>query len=105
MRRETKFSKGPWVPFWESVNSTSCDIVVASDPNNRICTTCAGNEGEVEIANSHLIAAAPDLYEKAETLVLMHVAEQEGLRPPTPQQWMDAVDELGTALAKARGEA
>jgi hypothetical protein len=50
-----------------------------------------------EIANAHLIAAAPDMYE-ALSMTLSHLPD------PDCAIWRDVHDRIIAALAKARGE-
>lgn len=33
-------------------------------------------------------------------LLNLHIAEQEGMNPPTPQEWIDAVDRAAEALGE-----
>lgn len=53
----------------------------------------------VETAISGAIdEATKELKEKARALIDLHMAEQEALRPPKPEQWYKAVDELSKLL-------
>ena len=109
------FTPGPWVIYPVSVNSYSCDIVRADDTNDRVAVTCPN--GEVELHNARLIAAAPEIYEALQNLVDDCLILAEGLNdyPPCTQPSVPrneasrklkqyAADCL-SALAKARGEA
>lgn len=101
----TKFTKGPWVQkndsdedvVWveDSIGQYICDLYHIAD--KKVFTK------ENAIANSHLIAAAPDLYEALELAnkVLIECS-----------QFLDCMDletdmalrKNDMALAKARGE-
>lgn len=97
MSEETKWTKGPWSLADE--NNQTYEVQLGSEHN----LTCSLNrqdnntgkfviERDEMIANGHLIAAAPDLYEALEAMVSYGREHGHGLR---------IADE---ALAKARGE-
>lgn len=101
---EHKWTPGPWrAGHFSSV--VGCPVVAQPDPA-RNSIIVAGTRGAVAsesdafvaeiVANAHLIAAAPDLYEALEALL-------QGGQPAwvDPPEWIAARD----ALAKARGEA
>lgn len=120
---DTKFTPGPWwaaigkdqpVPYYRGLVA-----VLSSDPYISICTgetgdqsgrTCGGDEWE---ANAALIAAAPDLYEAAETelnaLLFARTLLAEYERQVSGDTFNSpvinsAIDDARAALAKARGE-
>jgi len=80
---ETKFTPGPW--FADFV-----DYAAVIDADDNIVCVC---EPENCKANTHLIAAAPDMYKTLEWL--LHIHSIPGI----------ARGEIQKALAKARGEA
>jgi hypothetical protein len=81
---ERKWTPGPW--------SIGSDLTFG--PNGwGVGVIVAANTGDT-IADAHLIAAAPDLYEALDALY-------ESDTPPDFELWMKAK----AALAKARGEA
>ncbi len=86
------WTPGPW--WWE--------VTVLESERREVLTTrsrLAMGTGE-DIANTHLIAAAPDLYEALERILRMPV---NGV---PLRDWEDySVKEALGALAKARGEA
>ena len=93
---ETKFTPGPWY---------ADGVYVCDSDDNNICDL----EQENWEPNSYLIAAAPDLYEALEEVLL---AERFSNRPPVTvyqaEEKLDrikyAVNKAEAALAKARGE-
>lgn len=100
------FTKGPWKV--NSFNSgVSTDYVPDSDRtsgygagNDFICDLNDGeyheyHNNEEQIANAHLIAAAPELYEALEA-----AANSSGFQ----YMFSDTRDKINAALAKARGE-
>ena len=100
---EPRFTPGPW-EFLEAYShddeySASRPLTVCSDSNDDLANVFSSNDSTVSIArdqaiaNAHLIAAAPDLYEALAVVV------QEWGRPYSPD-WNRA----RAALAKARGE-
>ena len=106
---ETKWTPGPWVydpdfePEDEPVIWTAGDIADAV----AYLSTSAPNSDEEIVANAHLIAAAPELYEaleRAKQCVATHdhafeesVTEFEALL----KCWLK---DANAALAKSRGE-
>lgn len=89
---ERKWTPGPWVwrtgkGSWQgSIEPDICDF--GDDTHYYPSEGTPPNE-----ANAHLIAAAPDLYEALERLVI----ELDG-------SGMEWADDANIALAKARGE-
>lgn len=107
----TKWTPGPWVLIDSPDNDDAAHCVDAIDPKDGVIfEVCAvWGEGrfeartEMSLANAHLIAAAPDLYEALESSIPMldQLLRDSGI----------SEDEIGgilypkiTALAKARGE-
>lgn len=93
---EAKFTKGPW--HYEVISDT-----VEAGQHTTVCNMdigCNQDENEENIANAHLIAAAPDLYEALYRLTrdceIAGLQEQAGF-----DCWISMAN---TALAKARGE-
>lgn len=84
---ELKATPGPWEPRH--------DELVAKDGNTVAIFLCCGGQ-EVNAANAHLIAAAPELYEALEMMLKM--VEFGGFGKDA------AMDTARSALAKARGE-
>lgn len=99
---ERKWTSGPWgvgeynqlsdeieitaeAGFY--VSSIDCDGVYDAD----------GGEGSIMIANAHLIAAAPDLYEALEYMMVCH-------RDIHDKECERALSMTKAALAKARGK-
>lgn len=91
-----KFTPGPW--------RTDCRLIggqirITQVPNaNMTVAQVNGRQGEQE-ANARLIAAAPELLEALERLMLSRDASWTG-----GHDWEEALDEAAAALAKARGE-
>lgn len=61
-----KYTKGPWQAvnnghYWDIKPVSDCQALASTQENEHI-----GIDGEVEEANAHLIAAAPDMYEALE---------------------------------------
>ena len=97
---EIKFTPGPWLIAGESAT-----FVYALGPEGTNVFWCdvqaAGRERASRdelIANAHLIAAAPELYEALESARTWvdECGAQAGLQA--------ILDEIDAALAKARGE-
>jgi len=84
---ETKFTPGPWEISSEWTDTGSHYTCISAD--NAI-DDIVGEHGVMGTANTHLIAAAPDMYALIET-----ISNREGL-------W--SMNDLQVALAKARGE-
>lgn len=101
---ETKFTPGPWVIDPETRPSEVCTIHGMPRDERTNYQGWAYVRGELgywdsspdeEMANAHLIAAAPELYEALEAM--LEECEDDEFAPHV----MDAK----AALAKARGEA
>lgn len=97
----TKFTPGPWANSGPTQYSEQSEWIYGGPHRARVAQVQFGlNYGqdmEAEVAaNAHLIAAAPELYEAAENLVIAIGMgwELDGV-----------VDVMNAALAKARGEA
>ncbi|MGB1281192.1 MAG: hypothetical protein ACPG5V_14630 [Vibrio cyclitrophicus] len=104
---EAKFTKGEWIVYVESddFGRQSYDEIVIGmasyndDPYGHYCMHKVVIEdeetSEEALANAHLIAAAPDIYEYLEGLYqnLCSIGDDS-----------ETVDEIKTLLAKARGE-
>jgi len=58
----------------------------------------------IEPADARLIATAPELLDALDALLDLHIAEQEGIDPPKPKDWMKAVTQAKAVVAKAKGE-
>ena len=95
---ETKWTPGPWVydPDFEPEDEPA--IWTAGDIADAVAylSTSAPNSDEEIVANAHLIAAAPELYEAL--LAVVDCWDRGGLE-------VDALIEgARAALARARGE-
>ena len=113
MINKTKFTPGPWQAFIDDTGDkwTGWPISISSvnDIDKSIVRT--GGQWPYEwdaaisqreaVANAHLIAAAPEVYEKLEKLV--ERVEQIQYDHNTSDGDL-ALDEARAALAKARGE-
>jgi len=103
----SKFTPGPWEIGDE--NNASCevcprdvDITISMSRYDRFSDKFLIERDEM-LANAHLIAAAPDMYEALDTLVAvvgLTAFKHEGQR----QVLQEAVDLSVAALKKARGE-
>lgn len=101
MASEAKHTPGPWKakpsPYHDDVF-----IVQAGMPTNRVLARFGSDDepvDETDLANAHLIAAAPDMYEALEMVVRgQESAEATGDAEPHPV-WEIA----RAAFAKARG--
>lgn len=86
---ERKWTPGPWV-----ADVVECGAFQVMVPGKVICTRANwSSNAPASVANAHLIAAAPDLYEALEMA----------------QLWLDVdgrfdMQRINAALAKARGE-
>lgn len=113
----TKFTPGPWAIDWYECVASSSDAkelkhegVKTGDvfwrmpksigPITAEHSHWGGLMLDVEAADAHLVAAAPDLYEALERTLSWLAGYQGGacLRPDGPY------DQARAALAKARGE-
>ena len=96
-----KFTKGEWVVY---LDDDSEQIVIGADSYNKdpseyfschkMMVDCDVDDEEA-VANAHLIAAAPDMYEKLKE-ILEYIEESIGES--------DGTRSIETLLAKARGE-
>ena len=84
-----KFTKGPWV---RKYHANGCNYVSAQDVSLNDCYSIASCSGQDEIANSHLIAAAPEMYAMLKLLLDDEAVE------------CDYIDSIDLLLAKAIGE-
>jgi hypothetical protein len=101
---ETKFTPGPWSAVNVGTKDEPMMSVKASRISGRqlrhevaICAT-GDSPQEMENANAHLIAAAPELYEALDALF---GGVDDGKITVTPSK----IHSARAALAKARGEA
>ncbi len=122
---ETKFTPGPWgfsvdnTPFIDE--RSKCYIhqqegAPYTENYSDVATTCDGELIDIQIANAHLIAAAPEMYETIDKLSteLLHMIRAENARllqsvNSTDTDSPDYLDEESVylarkLLAKARGE-
>ena len=118
----TKFTKGPWI-ICDGDSTDSSDLITTnyrSVENNivpiaEIETEFDGIIGTEQEANAHLIAAAPDMYEMAESLshelnmaideinTMRDIHNKDNLTPA--DHWdKESLHEAQLTLAKARGE-
>jgi hypothetical protein len=117
MSAETKFTPGPWIKRHDHLCRDTAESMARITPANapedyfhsEICLIF-GCRNEVQNANAHLIAAAPELYEAAEPLEgwFEHfVADAAEWRENDSVQIQLSIKELRAikaALVKARGE-
>lgn len=111
------FAKGPWSVFvsgyagdWPGVEAPGPrTIVVFGDSDVDDDGGIRGADKSEALANAHLIAAAPDMYEalaEAERMFRWygdgHAAKPD---PAKAARNYEMADRLATTLAKARGEA
>ncbi len=95
---EKKWTPGPWsvcnMTSWCCVDHAEWGTTVAE----------IGENDETGLANAHLIAAAPELYEALQAMIDL----QENATPFGGEIYRDRVDRVfdqcRAALAKARGE-
>lgn len=98
---EAKFTEGPWTAvdngaYWDVLEKAPgyrgqvCSVHDAENIN--------GITRDEQIANAHLIAAAPELYEALDNAL-------DILKNDKRSYVQDAATECRMALAKARGEA
>jgi hypothetical protein len=87
---EAKFTKGPWF-----LNKSRVVNVMSNENNEPVASVCPYNRTPLEVvANTHLIAAAPEMYEmlKAMADATVHNYNYETAKP------------IYALLAKARGD-
>jgi len=114
---EGKWTKGPWVALFNERDNGIVEAIITDsdrDPDNGIADVYAADNDEL-IANTHLIAAAPDLYAVCKA-ALEHVIELEdawqrgslhdydGQGGTRSNRNIDVRNALQTALAKALGK-
>lgn len=102
------FTPGPWRvmepnAWWPGVEASDVSIVVWDAPKTEKDARDSevgvqGNDHEEALANAHLIAAAPDLFEALEAVVAAFFASD-------PSVHERAMHKATAALTKARGEA
>lgn len=95
---ETKWTPGPWQALFEQgLRADFYHIRSVEHPDWRICTgpNWANEHTAENIANAHLIAAAPDLYEALEAAIATDM---------TMDRWVAVVRDAKAALSRARGE-
>jgi hypothetical protein len=109
---EAKHTKGPWTILHERGKSQVRTVVAGAF---QVCdcvglTPDADPDGgdlyadlSVNLANAHLIAAAPDLLAAAET-VLADLNARIGAAPDTAKPVFNGIADLHAAIAKAKGE-
>ena len=95
------FTPRPWI-----TDGDYSEWVRQADNGTEVCVTTNYCGATQRRANAHLIAAAPELYEAAldasEALKLLRIGM---LHDRKALEMIDAhLDELNTAIAKARGE-
>lgn len=105
---DTKFTPGPWVVDEDS-NIDQIAVRIGTAVESPYCRdvsdlwACDIDESENNdqaLANAHLIAAAPELYEELESLLDSLAATPE----LNLSSWGIETDSAKAALAKARGE-
>ena len=97
----TKFTPGPWVA--DTTDPSDVVVWAVPDPSDKLIANIGQRVQQVQvafdcdIANAHLIAAAPDLYAALYALLKANLSCDDDN--------IDAADAARAALAKARGEA
>lgn len=86
---EAKFTQGEWVRRY---HANGCNYVQSKDVHFNGCYSIASCSGPDEMANAHLIAAAPKMY------ALLVQIQIEGGRSVARHRQIDRI------LAEARGE-
>nr|WP_278374567.1 hypothetical protein [Brucella anthropi] len=101
---ETKFTPGPWIAAKKHSSKVGLPIVASPHGRSIAAVTFFGlgeqfkSHDEESYANAHLIAAAPELFEKLAKIRGWINVDAEG---PWGKRFYAEVDAL---LAKARGE-
>lgn len=99
MSSETKFTPGPWgISQWPSSGA----IYGVSSNKGLVC--CIDKASECQEANTHLIAAAPDLYAACERALSHMKAMREVFQIPMIDPMKSAIEGMESALKKARGD-
>jgi len=98
MSQENKWTPGPWRVDDDGVDYP---LIIGND-EKYVCEILFHPQPSQQVANAHLIAAAPDLYEALETAesCIVDVVGAFGVKVPD-----EILQEIRAALAKARGEA
>lgn len=100
----TKFTPGPWSVTGDNSYIFSWKSLDKGGMPRPICgPAIIPSEHEENVANAHLISAAPELYEALEKIV--QDVQQTSTGGITGPGYWEALDEAREALAKARGEA
>ena len=94
MRKQPKITPGPWA--WDGP-ADNIHITQAENPDNRICFLTSNGP---TIGNANMLAAAPELYESAMSL-LQYIADCMIVEPET--ELANRVAAARAALAKAEG--
>lgn len=99
----SKHTPGPW---HRNIRANGLYPIVFSGRNNHVAQVLQQQTSSETEANIDLIASAPDLLNALKQLVHLHMCEQEGIQSgmPTAKQWLKAVDEAATVIAKAEGK-
>ena len=101
---KTKFTPGPW--YWVDVGSRIC---IENKSGDEIASVLNYAEPEIEIADAHLIAAAPDMYAELETAmnVFRFYQSHHEFKGGTEKaiRNKEIADRIDRLLAKARGGA
>jgi len=96
-----KFTPGPWAVYPGTDGNEIC--AVDHSPGLPIRQViCGPRRGENWIANAHLIAAAPDMYEALQDLIAL---AEHAMREAGDYDINGELEDARAALAKARGEA
>lgn len=106
MSEQQQWTPGPWVYYRGSHSIYNPQVPNGTMKETSICVVNGPrhNGPSRRDANAHLIAAAPDLYEALEGLVLC-CTNTEGVVSPEPHDygaWLDAMVNARAALQKAR---
>lgn len=119
---ELKFTKAPWNICWTTYDNRKVNFSITASPYGSIRPICettwkvdwSGVEGDELVANGHLIAAAPSLYEalrRAKDMLQSIAGDIEdgyslaGMREKYVLAVLGARDAAHSALRAARGEA
>ena len=98
----SEFTKGPWI---RSVNANGCVFVTHSDMRRNGGHIIASTIGKDEVANANLIAAAPDMLEAFEELILdISINHSISLKNMIGGSTREALNKALEAIAKAKGE-
>jgi hypothetical protein len=89
----SRFTGGQWYADNYDVKSSCCEIALAK--------VAVFNEGK---ANANVMAAAPDMYEALESVIMMVNAGVIRVRPSDKPTFLNALESWNQALAKADGK-